>query len=601
MSSKKTILDIRNLTISLQSKNRALVKILRNINLKLLYGKTTALLGESGCGKTMTAWSILNSLPHNVFYSKDSEIIYNQKNLLNYSKIQMRAIRGNEIAMIYQEPAVALNPTLKISIQINEILLKTQKIRLNNNDLKFKAISLLRDVKLKQPELIYQQYPHQLSGGMKQRVMIAMALAANPKILLADEPTTALDVDNQWQILTLLREIQRKHRMSILLITHNVNILQDFADDIAVMYAGQIIEQGSMQNILHHSCHPYTKMLLKTLPSFNNRDKKLTNIPGVVPKLDKIDNRCSFLSRCIFKQKYCYQHENIALAQIDKKDHYSRCYFSNKLHIIEKDIDFNQKFNKKLHLEHLNVNKNNITQKVLSLKNLNVKFIKNKFLWRNNYQHIVHNVSFDLCAGKTVALVGESGSGKSTIAKAIMKLVKYTADYISTYDNNVQIIFQDPFAALNPRLHIVDILKEAIDTAKHKYYDGILTIIDELLLAVNLDPSAKYNYPHQFSGGQRQRICIARALATKPKIIICDEPTSALDISVQATILNLLKSLQIQQNLAYLFISHDLNTVSYLADYIIILQNGHIVEHNTTENILYAAQHDYTRKLVQLL
>ncbi|WP_420911432.1 dipeptide ABC transporter ATP-binding protein [Legionella norrlandica] len=508
-------------------------------------------------------------------------------------------MKRRRIAMIFQEPMTALNPVLTIGEQIAEAIKKHQS--LTAAEIKERTISLLNEVEMPQPHMRIHQYPHQLSGGQKQRVVIAMALACNPDILIADEPTTALDVTIQAQILALLRKIQKIYNMSLLLITHDLGVAKAMADRICIMYAGQVVEQASVKDFFSKVCHPYVQQLLSSLPSFSKRNEKLSIIAGTVPTLESMPSGCRFHTRCIYAFERCYQEEP-QLQEIEYR--LLRCHLYpdlNELPSLDKNKIIWKPSDEK-------------TETVLVVDNLSVHFIQKKgFLSCNKMVFkAVDGLSLTLSKGKTLALVGESGCGKTTASRALLRLLPVASGKINYKDKDVlslkgralrgyrkkvQIIFQDPFSSMNPRMTVGEIIAEGM------YAQGMKSSYIKkqqkyLIEQVNLPSTSLHRYPHQFSGGQRQRICIARALATEPDILICDEPTSALDVSVQAQILNLLKELQQQNGIAYLFITHNMGVVSYIADEVLVMKDGLAVEHGSCAKVLKQPEHPYTKQLL---
>lgn len=518
------LLSIQNLKILIQTKeHNKYITPVDNISIDIKQGETLALLGESGSGKSMLANGIMRLLPPNSYYSKSSKIIFDNIDLLDKSEYQMRKIRGNDISIVFQDSLSALNPVYTIGQQLLEVLYTKNSIeKLSKNKLYEKAIFMLDEVGLLDPEKQFKSYPHQLSGGMRQRVLIAMALAVRPKLLIADEPTTALDVTIQLQILKLIKKLQKKYNIALLFISHDIGVINAIADKIAVMKQGQIVELDYNINIINNPKHEYTKLLLNSLPGYDKREK-INNI-DILNKPDEL----------------IYD---------------------------------------------------------LTIENLTIEFPVYKGIIKRivDKTRVVNNISFKLPAGKTLAIVGESGSGKTTVAKAIMGLYKYSGK-IDYFNNLVSIVFQDPYSALNPKMLVIDILQEGYNNFYKKHLTQ--SKLEDLVESVNLDKSSLYKYPHEFSGGQRQRIAIARALAIKARILILDEPTSALDVSVQANILKLLKKLQFKYNLSYLFITHNISVVAYMADYIAVMQHGNIVEYGSVKDILYNAQDEYTKKLI---
>jgi len=521
------ILNITDLTLTLDG-----IKLLNTINFNIKQGEIFALVGESGSGKSLTSLAIMRLLSDNILISSGDIELYG-KSLFCLSEYEMQKIRGKSIAMIFQEPMSALNPVKTVGEQVAEAI--KRHLKLKKNDIKSRVISLFTEVGLLDCEQRYNWYPHQFSGGQKQRVMIAMALACEPDLLIADEPTTALDVTIQAQVLKLLKEIQKKRSLSILFITHDIAIVSQMADRVAVMRGGIILEQANIKEFLLKPRHRYTQKLLQDAFGNNiDRDKKVQ------------------------------------------------------------------------------------TNKIIEIEGLKVYYpIKQGLLQRTvDYVKAVDNVSFSIDKGKTLALVGESGSGKSTIGKAILSLEKLTSGKIIFEDKNIsiltqkelipyrqkiQVVFQDPFSALNPRMTIGNIIREGMLSLKIEPTDPQEqdNYIKDLLLKVELEKEHFYRFPHEFSGGQRQRIGIARALAVRPQLIVCDEPTSALDVSVRSQILKLFKKLQDEDDISYLFITHDLSIVSIVADEVAVMKDGKIVEQGSTEDVMNNPQHIYTKNLLK--
>ncbi len=521
--------------------------VVRDISFQVERGETLALVGESGSGKSMTALSIARLLPPAARVSA-GEIKLSGRDLMQISEREMRDVRGSKIAMIFQEPMNSLNPVLTIGDQIAECVRRHQSV--TRSAARQQSIELLAAVGLPAPQRNIDEYPHQLSGGMRQRVMIAIALAAQPDLLIADEPTTALDVTIQAQVLDLLKDLQSQFNMGLLFITHDLAVVKQTADRIAVMHQGELVEHGTNEAFFASPKHAYSRALLAAIPTAQKRLQR---------DLEQDTKRVS------------------AVAQPEAED---------------------------------------AAGPILSVRNLQVHFPIRGGVFRRavDYVRAVDDVSFDLHAGKTLALVGESGCGKTTVGKAILQLLKsnqgsvqFQQRDLQTLGNedlrkirqDLQIVFQDPYSSLNPRMLVGDILEEGMTAlAVLKTTQDRKRKIKLLLDQVGLPADSVLRYPHEFSGGQRQRISIARALAVEPKLIVCDEPTSALDVSVQAQVLNLLIDLQEELGMSYLFITHDMAVVSYLADEVAVMHQGQIVEQGPTEQILLQPQHHYTQKLL---
>ena len=587
-------LKVQALSVAFQTKQRLMTAV-EAIDFDLKAGETVALVGESGCGKSLTAAALMRLLPGHARYGAKSEVIWSDTDVLKLSERAMRKIRGKRFGMIFQDPMTALNPVLTIGQQLSEALGSKSSVRLE---------ALLAEVEIPEPMQRLKQYPHQLSGGQKQRVVIAMALAGNPEVLIADEPTTALDVTTEAQLLALLKKIQQERNMSLLLITHDLGVVKAVADRIYVMYAGQIVETAVVSDFFNQPLHPYAQHLIAALPNFEKRAERLSAIPGRVPAPDDKPEGCHFHPRCAHVFERC--KTEVPDLQALKKKRLVRCHLYPE-HASPPALEISTEIN----AAHKS---RDVGEAIFSIQNLGVYFpIRRGGLGREAVvQKAVNNISFDLQQGQTLALVGESGSGKSTVCRVLLGLQAITCGEVlfrgndlthlkgralKNYRKEVQIIFQDPYSSMNPRMTVSEILAEGIEAQGIKN-QVILKRQHELLEQVNLPKSSLARYPHQFSGGQRQRICIARALATNPKVLICDEPTSALDVSVQAQILNLLKDLQHALNLSYLFVTHNMAVVSYLADDVLVMQDGVMVESGSCEALLRAPKAAYTRQLL---
>ena len=617
------MLRIDNLKVELDSE-AGLVKAIDGLDLAIRRGETFALVGESGCGKSMTALALMRLLPDNGTVAQgrvllDDEDRHGQTDVLSLPESRMRSVRGGRIGMIFQEPSTSLNPVMKVGQQIVEAIEAHTTLR--GEAARAKAIEWLRRVGIPEPERRIDEYPFRMSGGQKQRVMIAMTLATEPDFVVADEPTTALDVTIQKQILDLLRDLQREQGMGLLLITHDLAVVSGMAHRVALMYAGQIIEVAEAAEFFAHPRHPYARALLKALPDAQRRNQPLAAIAGTVPPLTTHFTGCRFAPRCERRMPHCDSTlpELVETSADGQSPHPVRCllYVDDgraaaapaesappPLPAQAATVAFADQA---------------VGTPLLQVSDLKVRFpIRKGALQRvAGYFNAVDGVSFNVGAGRTLALVGESGCGKTTTGKAIVQLLRTQAriegralldgsnlfelngDALRAARQQIQIIFQDPFASLNPRMRVYDVLEEGLISLRTEMDAGARKQrIEALTDQVGLRREALQRYPHEFSGGQRQRIAIARALAVQPRLIVCDEPTSALDVSVQAQILNLLKQLQRELGISYLFITHNIGVVEYIADEVAVMQSGRIVEQGTSEQVLGWPREGYTRTLL---
>ena len=567
-------------------------------------GEVVCFVGESGSGKSVTQLAALQLLPVPPAIIEKGVVLLDGENLMQYkaNSPQMRVIRGGEIGMIFQEPMTSLNPVKTIGTQLMESIVL--HLKLDHKKARHRAAQLLHQVGIPDPESRLSDYPHQFSGGMRQRIMIAIALAANPKMIIADEPTTALDVTTQAQILDLLTSLAKQNNTALVLITHNLGIVARYAQRIYVMYAGNIVEKGKAIDIFKTPSHPYTQGLLKAVPRLDDTNRRLIPIDGLPPSPGKRQSGCQFAGRCPYTKEQCYEKQQLNPLG---NDHYSSCCRVKEV-------------TERFRLTELNGNPDDMNRElgdvILDVKNLKVSYPIRKGIL-NRYAGeltIIDGISFDIRKGETLGLVGESGCGKSTTAKAILKLITGTKGSVvlngkailplkeKTFRpqrKTIQMIFQDPFSSLNPRKPVEDLVGEPLLVhhlvSDKQAYDRR---VDELFELVGLDPSLKNRVAHEFSGGQRQRVGIARALAANPDIIICDEPISALDVSIQAQIINLLEDLQKQLKLTYLFIAHDLSVVKHISHRVAVMYLGNIVEISDSEELYGNARHPYTQALL---
>lgn len=590
------LLEVDNLRLGFQAGRQPLCAV-DGVSFRIGRGETFALLGESGCGKSVTAQGILRLLPA-AGRVLGGSVRYDGTDLLALPEVTMRAYRGGKIAMIFQEPSTSLNPVLTVGQQIAEVL--ARHLALRGEAARARSQELLEQVGIADPARRLDEYPFQLSGGMQQRVMIAIALAGEPELLIADEPTTALDVTMQAQILDLLAQLQAERGMAILLITHDLGVVARLAQRIGVMYAGELVEIAGREQFFTQPAHPYTQALFAALPDAGRRGAPLRTIVGQVPALSALPPGCRFAPRCPQAMPVC-REENPAW-RLEACGAQVRCHWQNEGEAVpaagESATDDAAPATE---------------APLLQIRDLAVHFPIRKGILQRVVGQVkaVDGVSLTLAPGRTLALVGESGCGKTTVGKALLQLIRPTAgsvrvngeEWVGARGNSLrqarrqaQMVFQNPFASLNPRLRVGEIIAEGMQAL-----GGLgepATAIAALLQAVGLPADAAGRFPHEFSGGQRQRIAIARALAVQPRLLVCDEPTSALDVSVQAQILNLLKTLQQELGVAYLFISHNLAVVEYLAHDIAVMYLGRIVECGTAAEVLAAPRHPYTQALL---
>ena len=543
------LLEVRNLSVAFGGRT-----VVREVDYTLRRGRTLGIVGESGSGKSVSSLALMGLLPKHATVT-GSALLEGQE-LLTLDEEGFRAVRGNRIAMIFQEPMTSLNPVRKCGEQVTEMLLMHEKV--SRKEARQRALALFDEVMLPRPEKIFDSYPHEISGGQKQRVMIAMALMCNPDVLIADEPTTALDVTVQAAILRLLRQLQEKHNIGIIFITHDLGVIAQVADDIAVMYRGDIVERGPARQVLYTPQHPYTRGLLACRPPLDSR-------PAHLPTVEEFLEGDSV---CVVAAPAATTHTESPL---------------------------------------------------LSVRDLRVTYTLKKNLLGKPLQTLdaVDHVSFDLYRGETLGLVGESGCGKSTLGQALLQLIGRNGGEIQ-YDGvsldtmtaaqrralrlKMQIVFQDPYSSLNPRITIGDAILEPLQchgllANKEERRARVL----ELMQQVGLSTDWYGRYPHELSGGQRQRVCIARALVVEPELVVCDESVSALDVSVQAQVLNLLNDLKREYGYTYLFITHDLSVVKFLSDRIMVMRQGRLVEMAPADELYAHPQEEYTRKLIDAL
>ncbi len=566
---KQPLLEIRNLKIDFL-RDDEWSEVVHGIDFDVVEGRTLGIVGESGSGKSVSNLSVMHLLNPKQSRVKADAMLLEGLDIKDFNEKQMAEVRGKRIAMIFQEPMTSLNPVYRCGYQVSEMIRQHEKV--TKKAARDRVISLFRQVMLPRPEAIYDSYPHELSGGQKQRVMIAMAIACNPQILIADEPTTALDVTVQKEILKLLRKLQQETGMGMVFITHDLGVVSEIADDLVVMHNGEILEHGTVKEVLEHPQHPYTKGLLACRPPMKIRLKKLPVVK------EFLDGQWAGGKEQILQE--------LQITEVERQEHLKNLYAHDPI----------------LKVEHL--------QTWYPLK---------KGVFSRVYDHVkaVDDVNLEVFEGETLGLVGESGCGKTTLGRSILRLVEPTGGKVffdgqeitaldpaklRDFRKQAQIVFQDPYSSLNPRVRIGEAIAEPL-RVHHIENDRkkCRQIVCELLEQVGLEASHYDRYPHEFSGGQRQRICIARALAVNPRLVICDESVSALDVSVQAQVLNLLNRLKEERHLTYIFISHDLSVVRFMSDRVLVMFNGKPVEYNDADELFEHPQNDYTKKLIAAL
>ena len=580
------LLQVRNLKVSFTHDNEW-VEAIHGIDLDVFAGRTLGLVGESGSGKSVSSLAVMRLLNEKMSRIKADSIQIEGEEIKGFSEKQMANVRGKRIAMIFQEPMTSLNPVYKCGYQVSEMILQHETV--SKKAAKERVISLFKQVMLPRPEAIYDSYPHELSGGQKQRVMIAMAIACNPKLLIADEPTTALDVTVQLEILKLLRKLQVETGMGMIFITHDLGVVAEIADDVAVMHNGEILERGTVQQILNHPQHPYTQGLLACRPPMDVRLKRLPIVK------EFLDGQWKGGKEQILN--------DLQITAEERQSHLKQLYSQ---------------------------------QPLLKVEGLKTWYPLRRGVFSRVYDHVkaVDDVSLEVYEGETLGLVGESGCGKTTLGRSILRLAEPTGGKVwfdgievtalkgqalRDFRKQAQIVFQDPYSSLNPRITIGEAIAEPMRVHGihgHELHPEVQNgaqlrdaigdnelrdAVCDLLEQVGLDASHYNRYPHEFSGGQRQRICIARALAVNPRLVICDESVSALDVSVQAQVLNLLNRLKEERHLTYIFISHDLSVVRFMSDCVVVMYNGKPVEINEADALFEHPQNAYTKKLIDAL
>jgi len=608
------VLEVRGLRTYFRTAE-GLAKAVDDVSFSIAGNSTFALVGESGCGKSVTALSIIQLLGATGVES-GGEILLNGRPISNLPETEKRRIRGNKISMIFQEPMTSLNPVFTIGNQITEALTLHQ--HLGKAEAKQVAIDMLARVRLPDPEAVFADYPHRLSGGMRQRVMIAMALCCKPDLLIADEPTTALDVTIQKEITGLIGELKAEMGTAVLLITHNLALVYNNADTVGVMYAGRLVELAPAKELFKKPLHPYTIQLMRSIPGAARRGRMLDTIAGNVPSATDYPVGCHFSGRCPQEMEGCARTEpTLAQRGEGTAKHLAACFLHDRA-FMSGPLARPLKRKARSGVPQAKAPSGGEAgdEPILEIRGLKTWYPIRKGVFKrvHGYVRAVDGIDLTVMRGRTLALVGESGCGKTSAGKTILRLIKpsggsalfrgkdimaMSGGELKKIRSKMQIIFQDPYSSLNPRLMVSDIIEEGIRSLMPGLRkDERKARIVEVLDLVGLGAGAMKRYPHEFSGGQRQRIGIARALAVRPEFLVCDEAVSALDVSVQAQILNLLKAIQRDYGISYLFITHDLGVVEYIADDVAVMYGGKIVEHGPVDEIFWRPAHEYTKKLL---
>lgn len=608
------LIEVKNLHTEFRQ-SKGILKAVNGVSYYLDPGEIVAFVGESGSGKSVTQYSGVQLIASPPGRITEGEILFEGQNLLSYgpNSEELRKVRGGKIGIVFQEPMTSLNPVMTIGNQLTESVML--HLHMTKAQARERAVELLKKVGIPDPESRLNAYPHQFSGGMRQRIVIAMALSCNPKLLIADEATTALDVTTQAQILDLMQDIVKESNTAMVLVTHNLSIVARYAQRVYVMYAGEIVEHGTTEEIFKNPHHPYTIGLMNAVPGLNDqKDRKLIPITGFVTNLVNRKDECAFMNRCPYATKECASGTTPRLRAVPgEDDHFAACHRTiTKETKVEKIFDVaDRTYTAKEY------DKMTEADKILKVEDLKVYFPVYKGLMRRKIADVkaVDGITFDIYKGETFGLVGESGCGKSTVARTILRLNDSTGGKITfngvdithlddvkmrEHRRNMSMIFQDPYGSLDPRQRAGDIVMEPMKNFRIGLSEAEMDKrVDELFALVGLDPAYRERVPHEFSGGQRQRLVIARAISTNPSFIVCDEAISALDVSIQAQVINLLEELQQKLGLTYLFIAHDLSVVRHISDRVAVMYLGQMVEFADWNSLYSNPLHPYTRSLLE--
>ena len=608
------LIEVKNLHTEFRQ-SKGILKAVNGVSYYLDPGEIVAFVGESGSGKSVTQYSGVQLIASPPGRITEGEILFEGQNLLSYgpNSEELRKVRGGKIGIVFQEPMTSLNPVMTIGNQLTESVML--HLHMTKAQARERAVELLKKVGIPDPESRLNAYPHQFSGGMRQRIVIAMALSCNPKLLIADEATTALDVTTQAQILDPMQDIVKESNTAMVLVTHNLSIVARYAQRVYVMYAGEIVEHGTTEEIFKNPHHPYTIGLMNAVPGLNDqKDRKLIPITGFVTNLVNRKDECAFMNRCPYATKECASGATPRLKAVPgEDDHFAACHRTiTKETKVEKIFDVaDRTYTAKAY------DKMTEADKILKVEDLKVYFPVYKGLMRRKIADVkaVDGITFDIYKGETFGLVGESGCGKSTVARTILRLNDSTGGKITfngvdithlddvkmrEHRRNMSMIFQDPYGSLDPRQRAGDIVKEPMKNFRIGLSEAEMDKrVDELFALVGLDPAYRERVPHEFSGGQRQRLVIARAISTNPSFIVCDEAISALDVSIQAQVINLLEELQQKLGLTYLFIAHDLSVVRHISDRVAVMYLGQMVEFADWDSLYSNPLHPYTRSLLE--